>query len=115
MFNAVLGGIRENERVSLLEKVVTTKENGAESVSWEKVKTILCNIQADYQYGEKIDASLAGDKPSAIYNMYTKEKVVDGQRILRDNIVYEIRKVESNGIKTILRHYKAYLVRVDNQ
>ena len=47
--------------------------------------------------------------------MYTSEKVVEGQRILRDNILYEIRNVEHNGRKTFLEHFKAYLVRVDNQ
>lgn len=115
MFNIVLGGIRENEKVAVFEKISAIKENGSESCEWKKVKTILCNIQANNKYGDSLIASEAGDKIIAVYNMYTKQKVVEGQRILRDNIYYEIRNVEHNGRKTILEHYKAYLVRIDNQ
>lgn len=117
MFDSLLCGIRENEKVQVLEKISEIKSNGSEKILWKDVKEILCNIQANSKYGDSLSASEAGDKIVAVYNMYTSEKVVEGQRILRYNsgILYEIRNVEHNGVNTILEHYKAYLVRVDNQ
>lgn len=115
MFNSVLLGIRENEKVQVLEKTSEIKPNGSEAIVWKPIKEILCNIQTNNKYGDSLSASEAGDKILSVYNMYTSEKVVEGQRILRDNTLYEIRNVEHNGRKTFLEHFKAYLVRVDNQ
>lgn len=115
MFNTVLGGIVENEKVDVYSQTSVQKDNGSESIKWVKTKTILCNIQANKKYGDSLAASMSGDTVTAVYNLYTKSEVEIGQRVIRDGIIYEIRNVEHNGIKTILEHYKAYLTRVDNQ
>lgn len=116
MFNSVLKGIIENESVDVLEKTIIDKDNGSQGITWNVTKKILCNIQANSKYGEALITSDAGDTLTAVYNLYTRSKIQEGQRIKRsDGIVYEIRNVEHNGIKTILEHYKAYLTRVDNQ
>lgn len=116
MFEKVLSGIMENETVSLYKKVKTIKPSGAESVSWELVKDIFCNIQANQKYGDTLVSSVAGDDIQAVYNLYTRSEIEEGQRVIRkDGILYEIRNVEHNGVNTILEHYKGYLTRVDNQ
>lgn len=116
MFNNILEGIMENENVEVYAKTTTIKPNGSESVKWELKGNILCNIQANNKYGEALQTSPAGDTLTAVYNLYTRSSLEEGQRIKRsDGILYEIRNVEHNGIKTILEHYKAYLTRVDNQ
>ena len=116
MFNSVLLGIQENETVEVLEKVSIDKDNGSQAITWPVKAKILCNIQANNKYGEALQTSPAGDTLTAVYNLYTRSKVEEGQRIKRsDGIIYEIRNVEHNGVRTILEHYKAYLTRVDNQ
>lgn len=114
-FNDVLKMLYEKETVDLFEKQSTIKSNGAESCSWVKVDTILCNIQADSSYGERLVASESGDKVHAVYNLYTQSVIKTGQRIKRDNELFEIRNVEHNGRGTMLEHCKGYLERVENQ
>jgi SPP1 family predicted phage head-tail adaptor len=112
MFNRVLNLILENEKVEVYEKKTTVKPSGGTSIKWVKLGTILCNIQADHRYGEVLANSQSGDKINAVYNLYTRSEIKDGQRIKRDGVMYEIRHVEHNGRKTILEHYKGYLERV---
>lgn len=114
-FNNVLQILYEKETVDLYEKTKTIKENGAESLSWNKVDSILCNIQADSSFGDRLVASERGDKLRAVYNLYTQYAIKTGQRVFRDNQYYEIRNVEHNGRGTILEHFKGYLERVENQ
>lgn len=117
-FNNVLGMILENETIEVYEKSTVVKPTGGTSIKWTLVKTVLCNIQADGKYGDTLNASEAGDTVKAVYNLYTKTPLKEGQRIKRiqeDGLLYEIRNVEHNGRKTILEHYKAYLTRIDNQ
>ena len=45
MFNSILCGIRENEKVQVLEKNSEIKSNGSEKISLKNVKEILCNIK----------------------------------------------------------------------
>ena len=105
----------EKENVDLYERTTTIKSNGAESLAWNKVDTVFCNIQADGKFGDNLVASESGDKLRAFYNMYTQYPIKNGQRIYRDDQFYEIRNVEHNGRGTILEHYKGYLERVENQ
>lgn len=117
-FNNVLGMILENERVEVYDKSTVVKPTGGTSIKWTLSKTILCNIQADNKYGDALATSAAGDTVTAVYNLYTKTPLKEGERIKRiedDGLLYEIRNVEHNGKKTILEHYKAYLTRIDNQ
>lgn len=118
MFNTVLRGILENETVEVYEKETFIKPNGSESVKWVLKGKILCNIQENKDYGQELIASETGDVVQAVYNLRTKSKIQDGQRIKRiedDGLLYEIRRTYHAGKKTILEHYKAYLTRVDNQ
>lgn len=113
MFSRALALILENEKVEVYEKTSTVKAGGGTSVRWKSIGNILCNIQADHKYGNVLANSEAGDKINAVYNLYTSNIIKTGQRIKRDDgIMYEIRNVEHNGRKTILEHYKGYLVRV---
>lgn len=118
MFDNVLSGILENEQVEVYEKQTSIKPSGSTSIKWVKIGSILCNIQANHEYGKALQQSEAGDTVKALYNIYTKKPILIGQRIKRvqdDNLLYEIRNVEHNGKKTVLEHYKGYLERVDNQ
>lgn len=118
MFNRGLQVILENEEVEIYEKQTIIKPSGSTSIKWIKKENILCNIQANHQYGDVLQQSQAGDVVKAFYNMYTRKPIFEGQRIKRvqdDKLLYEIRNVEHNGKKTILEHYKGYLERVDNQ
>ena len=65
MFNSVLLGIRENEKVQVLEKTSEIKPNGSEAIVWKPIKEILCNIQANNKYGDSLSASEASDKTAA--------------------------------------------------
>jgi hypothetical protein len=118
MFNSVLGILLENERVEVYEKSTEVKAGGGTSITWTKKETILCNIQAGNNFGEELLASNSGDTVNEVYNMYSKRPLKEGQRIKRiddDNLLYEVRKCEHNGKKTILEHYKTYITRIDNQ
>lgn len=118
MFNNVLKMILENEKVEVYEKKTTVKSSGGTSLKWKLVNTILCNIQADSKYGQSLASSESGDSINAVYNLYTKKPLKIGQRIKRienGGLIYEIKNLEHNGLKTILEHYKAYLIRIDNQ
>ena len=44
MFNSVLLGIRENEKVQVLEKTSEIKPNGSEAIVWKSIKEILCKL-----------------------------------------------------------------------
>ena len=112
MFNKALSLLLENEKVELYEKTTIYKSGGGTSITWALVGNILCNIQADSKYGDTLANSEAGDKIQAVYNLYTRKPIKEGQRIKRDNVLYEIRNVEHNGKKTLLEHYKGYLTRV---
>lgn len=56
----------------------------------------------------------AGDKKLSDYIMYSAEERIEKERILYKGIFYSIRSVEyyDNGI---MKYYKSYLVKVDNQ
>lgn len=56
----------------------------------------------------------AGDKKNSDLVMYSKHERFEKERVLYRNLFYEIRSVEyyNNGI---MRYYKSYLVKVDNQ
>ena len=115
MFNKALSLILENEKVEVYEKTTETKRGGGTSISWQLTDTILCNIQANSRYGEVLSNSESGDSVIAVYNLYTRKPIKEGQRVKRleeGGIMYEIRNVEHNGRKTILEHYKGYLTRV---
>lgn len=112
MFNRALSMIMENEKVEVYEKTTTVKNGGGTSIQWVLKGTLLCNIQADHKYGNVLANSESGDKITAVYNLYTQTPIQAGLRIKRDNVMYEIRNVEHNGLKTILEHYKGYLTRV---
>lgn len=114
-FNNVLQMLYEHETVDIYEQVSIIKETGAESVSWQKIGSILCNIQADGSFGDRLSASEQGDKIHAVYNLYTQSEIKGGQRVFRDGQFYEIRNVEHNGRGTVLEHYKGYIERVENQ
>lgn len=118
MFNSILGAIMENEQVEVFEKSSFVKDSGGTSIVWESKGKMLCNIQADSSYGESLKSNGSGDTVLEVYNLYSKKQLKEGQRIKRiedDNLIYEVRKCEHNGKKTILEHYKSYLTRVDNQ
>lgn len=65
--------------------------------------------------GLTLDATAnSGDAKKADAVMYSKIERFEKERIIYHNIFYEIRSVEyyNNGI---LKFYKSYLVKVDNQ
>lgn len=122
MFNRVLGLIGENERVELYEKQTIVKPSGGTSTTWNMVGKVFCNIQStgssNKVEGMTLNTSESGDVITAVYNLYTRSPIKEGQRVVRiedDGLTYEIRNVEHNGKKTILEHYKGYLTRIDNQ
>lgn len=97
---------------------VATEKKNPEAGSKIKTYEYYTNVYAVIQPNEKGMALLptanAGDKTTSDLVMYSKHERFEKERVLYRNFFYEIRSIEyyDNGI---LKFYKSYLVKVDNQ
>lgn len=96
-----------------------TEKKNPQSGSKVKTYQYLTDVYASIQNGSSKGLSLtatpnSGDKITSELIMYSKYERSPKERVLYHNLVYEIRSVEyyDNGI---LKYYKSYLVKVDNQ
>lgn len=97
---------------------VATEKKNPEAGSKIKTYEYYTNVYAVIQPNEKgmalLSTANAGDKTTSDLVMYSKHERFEKERVLYRNFFYEIRSIEyyDNGI---LKFYKSYLVKVDNQ